>query len=784
MKNYQKRDNGDQVTPTPLRLTLAAAAIATLFIAVSASAEPLFQNSLMPKPDLSRWTDNYVEIGAGGVSTDAASNKSFKFGEYTGLQDEDAFAIVGFNWIFNSRANDALYLRTNAANLGLETRKFSLEGGKQGSWGLSFSADRLLRSEIDDARFVHNGLGTSNLTNPAAGVVGSAATAPLYLKGFDIEQGRDIYRLGLRGILGANWDYKISYREDNRDGTRLTGLPFGTGTIQAAIVPYEINDKTQQVEAALGYLTKAIEGQLAYSYSRYENSLDRFRVENVNGNTNPVAQMSVMPDNEYHQLNLTGAYNFSRNTRAKALLSYGIATQNEAFLPYNSAGAGITSGTLLPARSLDGKMINTLADLALMTKPLEEMDLKFAYQYRDVDNRTPRNTYLYYSRDTTTAPNAATPAGNQRTTAPVSTTEQRLSVDGDYQIAARTQLRGLLEHTITDYTLTDRTQTKTNKAAIDLRRTFSDEFLGNLGYAFTQRTGSAYDKNTHFRESYTGVFALTTNPLTGVTTSAVQNGTLTNHPSMRSFMYNDFDESRIRTSGSWTASETLTAGASVDGYNRDYKGDNCGTPLDPKAVALLGTATLPDTCLGTQKALGGNANIDLQWQPDENLMAFTFYTLAQTKTEIDGRVWSKGNSAAPTPTLNNSLANWYGTMTYTDQTFGLGAKWQVTPKWELGGQYAYSDGVGKTSIKSNTAGAATPLPELESTLDNVNLYAKWVYSSKLTFRFNYLYEHLVSKDWAYDGLTPTTNPGLLMTGQTSANYENHMVAVSVALATW
>lgn len=784
MKNYQKRDNGDQITPTPLRLTLAAAAIATLFVAASASAEPLFQNSLMPKPDLSRWTDNYVEIGAGGVSTDAASNKSFKFGEFTGVQDEDAFAIVGFNWIFNNRENDALYLRTNASNLGLETRKFSLEGGKQGSWDLSFSADRLLRSEIDDARFVHKGLGTSNLTNPAAGAVGSAANAPLYLKGFDIEQGRDIYRLGLRGILGANWDYKISYREDNRDGTRLTGLPFGTGTIQAAIVPYEINDKTQQVEAALGYLNKAVEGQLAYSYSRYENSLDRFRVENVNGNTNPVAQMSVMPDNEYHQLNLTGAYNFSRNTRAKALLSYGIATQNEAFLPYNSAGAGITSGTLLPARSLDGKMINTLADLALMTKPLAEMDLKFAYQYRDIDNQTPRNSYLYAGRDAAqpTLPLTAATAGQAsmlRTTAPVSTTEQKLLIDGDYQFAARTQLRALLEHTITDYTLSDRTQTKTNKAALDLRRTFSDEFLGNVGYAFTQRTGSTYDKNTYFRETYTGPFVPST------TQTAAQIGTLTNHPSMRSFLYSDFDENRVKASGNWTASETLTAGASLDGYDRHYKGDNCGTAVDPTVVTLLAGTTLPDTCLGTQKAVGGNANIDLQWQPDENLMAFTFITVAQSKTEIDGRSpWSKGTIAAPTPTLGSSLANWYGTMTYTDQTFGLGAKWQVTPKWELGGQYAYSDGVGKTSIRSNTAGAATPLPELESTLDNVNLYAKWVYSSKLTFRFNYLYEHLVSKDWAYDGLTPTTNSGLLMTGQTSANYENHMIAVSVALATW
>lgn len=782
MKKNHPHDIAAQGITGNLRLSLAAAAVTALFGTAPALAEPLFQYTQMPKPDMSRWTDNYVEVGAGGVATDSASGKAFKFGEYTGLKDDDAFAIVGFNWIFNSRENDAIYFRTNASNLGLETRKLSVEGGEQGKWGVSFSADRLLRSEIDSARFMYDGLGSSNLTNPLPrptnATLAASFTNEANYKPFDIEQGRDIYRLGLRGILSANWDFRVNYREDVRDGNRLTGLPFcnGCGTRSAAVIPYEINDKTQVVEATLGYQSPKVEGQLAYNYSRYENQLDRFRVDNIQSTTtvtHPVSQMSLMPDNEFHQINLTGAYNFTKDTRAKALLSYGVALQNETFLPYNSAGAGITTGAPLPRQSLDGKMINTLADLSLMTKPTEKMNLKLAYQYRDVDNETPRNTYIYASRDAAqpAVPLAAASAANQRQNAPVSTTEQRVTIDGDYAIAARTQLRALIEHTITDYTLSDRTQTKTSKGALDLRRTFADEFIGNLGYAFTQRTGSAYDKNTYFRETYTGTFA---------STAA---GTLTNHPSMRSFMYNDYDENRVRASGNWTATETISAGASIDAYGRQYKGDNCGKPVDPNVIAFLAADPLPDTCLGTRKAQGGNLNLDLQWQPDEELMAFTFITLSQTRTDIDGRgPWVK-NAAAATNSLDNTALNWSGRLVYDDQTFGLGTKWQATAKWELGGQYAYSYGVGKTDVRLATVAGAN-MPDLKSELHNVNLFAKWAYSSRLTFRFNYLYERLKTKDWSYDNLTPTSNAGLLLTGQTSPKYENHVLGASVAISTW
>lgn len=823
-QNQSKHEKAPQLT---LRLTVIAATMASMFGLNSASAEPLFQRSILPKPDYSRWTDNYVELGAGYLVTDSPTNKAFKFGEFTGLTDETTFGILGFNWIAQSANDDALNFRVHGQDLGLETRKMSLEGGRQGSWEGSFSAERLLRAEISPARFIFEpaSLGTNQVRNlpnrPATGpdLATSRANLDTFYGNdanytpFDIEQGRDIFKIGAKGVLSNAWTATVNYRQDLRDGSRLTGVYFNTATAAAtgpgaanqvngrnpAVVPYAIDDKTQLLDTTLAYATKTTQAQLTYSYSRYENNLDRFKVDNPNqmqtgaggltAATLPVAQVSLAPDNEYHQLTATGAYNFSRNTRAKAQFSYGIATQDEIFLPYNSTGFGSNGTTAtyvdLPRNSLDGKVINTVANLSLLTKPLEDMSLNIGYRYRHVDNRTPRATYLYAGRDGNQAaqPDLSdnTPAitANLRTNAPMSTTEHGATVDLDYQLTAATQLRGLLEHTVTDYTLADVEQTKTNKASVDLRRTFSEVFTGNIGYAFTQRNSSSYDKNVYFRETYAREY------VNGYTTSGtpatIPGNLLTNHPSMRMFMFNDYDEHRLRTLGNWVASEVTTFGASLDVFDRKYGGQDCN-----RSYAPTNFTTLPDTCLGTRRNLGGALTLDAQAQPDEDLFFFGFVTLQRSEIDIDQRNWSTKDTAT-VGGLGDVARNWSATMTQNEQTAGIGTKWQLTSKWELGGQYAYSLGKGTTKFK--TAFVATPpsadMPDTESTLHTVDLFAKWAYSSNVLFRINYVYENLKITDWSFDPYSsPITNAGTLLTGQSSPKYENHVIGATVAFSIW
>ena len=798
------------------KLSLLAVSLGVAFGSAPALAEPMLHSvAFYRNSDMSRWTDNYVEFGALYNTKD-----SYKFGEWSGLRDDGVNGVVGLNWISRDRGNDAAYWSLNASGLGLETRKFAAESGIQGRWKVNFGADRLVRSEIDSARFIHQGLGSSNLTltancrPPFTGTnVGATpvSSRPECFSGYKIEQGRDFYRLGMSAALPGGWDASINYREDVRDGTRVTGIynsflntgnnTSSTGFTNAALnVPYEINDRTQQLEAQLAYADKLAQLQFAYSYSRYDNELNSFSVANPLHDSQ-IGRMSLMPSNEFHQLTATGAYSLTRDTRVTTKLSYGIGTQDQAFLPYTSLGA---TAVALPRASLDGEVVKTLFDLTLTTRPSDKSTVKLGYQYYDYDNRTPLAQYLYASRDGAqpTLPLAATGSANVRSNAPLSTTENKAVLDGDYQLGGQAVLRGLVEYKQVKYALTDRSETETTKAGVELRKPVMGNFMGSVGYTYTERTGSAYDKNTFFRNSYT-------DPNYQVNANG---GSLTNHPSLRAFMYSDYDEDRVRATGNWTLSETVALNTSIDGYRQVFKGPNCGTIIDPNAAAAINKAVsdasqkVPDSCLGRTLAEGGSLNLDLQWQPEENLGAYAFYTVAQTAHQQRGRTWrtdGSGNVVAGTTDESFSAADtrrdWFGHLVNLDQTLGIGAKWQPTEVWDLGGQYVFSHAVSKTDIQQNAApsvsnatptgnagalSATTALPDAETTVQAVQIYAKWNFNRKTTFRVNYLYETMKSSNFAYDGLTPTSASGVLLTGQGSPKYENHVIGVSVAVNSW
>ena len=750
-------------------VTIAVGAALAAFTAAPALADPLltiklFRDSevMFRDADMSRWAENYVELGVGYNSAD-----SLRFGQFSGLTDKGGVPLAGFNWLSRDQANDAQYWQIYGANLGLESRKLKAEGGVQGTWNASFSFDGLKKSQTESARFLHQGLGGSSLTLPGAQVATVAAVNPNLLMPFEIKQGRDIYRMGLSGILGSEWDFKVNYREDRRDGTRLTGLGISSASGSPAfIVPYQIDDKTQQIEAVLAYASKTTRFQLGYSYSKFSNALDAFNVQSPFNTGVLNNRLSLAPDNDHHQMNATGTYTFSKTTHLSATYSYGIARQNQTFLPYSVNGTSALTNTTtgLPRSSLDGKVVNTLLDVALTTKPIDKMSLKVAYQYRGSDNRTPINQYAYISRDAATGvlPTATT---NVRTNAPMSTTERKLSLEGDYEIAARTVLRAGLEHSDKKYTLADRTDTQTNKLSVELRRPVSDEFLGSVGYIRTQRRGSDYDKNVYFRNTYTG---------TGVQAA---NGA-TNNPNMRSYIWADFNEDRIRTSGNWTVSETISLQGVVDGYQQKMRGPNCGQFADALQPLAVTGGVLSSTCLGRESADGGSVSLDVQYQPEENLTTFAFVNTSQTGVKETGRTWTRGNNSGALDTNN-----WYGNMIYRDNTVGFGLKWQPQEKWDLGGTYVLNQGTGKTGVTTNSGLA--PLPDTWSKLHTLQLFAKWDHSKQLSWRFNYLYENLKSYDWAISDLAPTaTSTNLLLNGQQAPRYSNHVFGVSAVVKSW
>ena len=773
------------------RRSAVALAVASAMgsVALPASADPLLSVKLFRDADImfrdsdmSRYADNYVEIG-GGYN----SNDSFRFGQFSGLYEKGPFAVFGFNWLQHDPGRDSRYWSLFGSNLGLDSRRVRFEAGDQGLWNAYVGVDQLTKSDAENARFTFAGLGTNTLTQLCANVAatgtpsGAAAISPSCLQPFDIQQQRDIYRMGLRGSVAKDWDVKIDYREDRRDGTRLTGMYFNFGVI----VPYHTNDKTQQVETLVAYTTKDWQWQFGYQFSKFSNNDPFLQVENPYTVTNgsDLGRLSLNPDNDFHQLHTTIGYNLSKQTRVTGQLSYGMARQNQTFMPYTTAtGGAVTAGNVTPANaSLDGEVLHTNADLALLTRPLDKLSLKLAYQYANKDNRTPVNTYTYFSRDANTAP-AAT---NVRRNVPLSTKEHRFLADADYLIAQQTYLRAQLERRHVAYELADRTETDTDRASLELRRPVSETVLGSVGYTYTRRTGSDYYKNVFFENSYSSAVQ---NPTTASATTG-----FTNHPSMRQFLWSDYTENRVRASGNWTVSETVSLQGSVDGYrNRSSKDQNCSrisATQDNNTLAAVGS--LPDTCLGRDELAGGSINLDIQWQPEENLTTFAFANVAVTSTDIHGRQYAGGTVGgfAPlgTTTAANTANDWFADVTMRDRAVGTGLKWQPVENWDVGGTYVFASSTNSMQLSRASGAAPAGIADQNSRLHTLQLFAKWDYSKAVTWRLNYVYELLHSDDFQLSNAPAAPGAGnsnILYIGQTPPRYINHVIAISAAIKTW
>lgn len=778
------------------RVSLAVcAALAT--VATTTWAEPIYQVPFGRQADVSRWSDNYFEIGVLGVKADNNGRDNYKFGEYNGLSQDGTYGLLGFNYVTQGQ-------RLHASNLGSDTFKFLVEGGQQGTFTASASVEQLTWAKSDSSRFIYNGLGSAQLRVPANYPVytalqqadlDNATTINGFMKDFDVKQKRNTQRVNVASILSPNWDFKVSVREDKRDGTHLLG-GMNPVSFVASVQPSPILDSTRQVEAQLTFASKPFQAQLAYTLSKYENTIPSFRWENpyqalttTVTTTRQSSEMSLDPSNVFHNIALTTGWNISKSTRLTTQLIHGVAKQEEPFLPYSSNAAAVVT-IYAPRGHLGGHVETNLADITFTTSPMDKMGLKLAYQYRDSDNQTPKDTYYNIGFDGTAQ--ATTNSTSIRRNAAIESKEQKFTADVDYEILARTKLRGVLEHKKAEYDFADAPSATENKAQVELRRPISDEFLGGVSLAHKQRAIDSYNKNQWFSAGYPSPGAAAANATS--TTTAY----FTNNPQVRSFIYADYDEDRLKFNASWNATEQVSVQGSVDSYVQKFKDKDCSSITDPnveRATNVINgfsanSIVWENVCLGRKSLKGNTASVDTQWQFDEDASTFVFLTYADYTIDQRGRSWGAGSTSGQIQIADNADRDYETETTYKDQTIGWGLKLRPTEAIEVGGQYVFTRSKGNTSVNlvANSALTSlyspTPYPETIYHVNSAQLFAKWNYNSRLTFRVNYLYESMKGNDWSFDNFTATSVNGNLLTGQVVPRYTNHVLGASVAISTW
>jgi MtrB/PioB family decaheme-associated outer membrane protein len=413
--------NGNDIRVTVSRGLPLLLAAAILSAPIRTEAEDA------PAVDTSRWACKYcpfeegfnasVELGGGYVSDD-----SFKFGEYTGLNDQGGI-VVG-NATARYRKSDGTWFDLTLSDLGIDSRAFRAEGGKQGSYRLTLGYKELPHNISGTGLTPFLGAGTDSLTLPSgwvpAATTGTMPSLAASLHGIDLETKRRAVDFGAALTPVVHWEFAVKFRHEEKTGTLGAG---GSFVFNSSLLAMPVDYDTNQIDVSAAYTRPRFQVRLGYYGSIFKNNDDVLTWANpyaalVPGAT--VGERSLAPSNEFHQFVLSAGYELNKRTHATADIAFGRMTQDEAFLPY-TINSSLTTQPL-PRSSLDGRVNTLTGNLKITSALTDRLRVNAAFTYDDRDNQTPQALYEGITTDVMPA--------LPRTNLPYSSTHSVAKLDG------------------------------------------------------------------------------------------------------------------------------------------------------------------------------------------------------------------------------------------------------------------------------------------------------------------------------------------------------------------
>lgn len=711
-----------------------------------------------PRPVPEYWSE--VELGI-GYNSDAA----FKYGEYTGLVQEGAFAIGRLRYRLQDPANGdrARYLQLDGVNLGLVSRSMALKYGDQGRYRVDIGYDQLPRFQTEDALSPYRGIGTDRLALPntwqAATTTDGMTTFAADSQSIDLDTERKRLKGGLRWNLDPNWTLETRFRHEDKEGLDSIAGAFATngGNPSAVILPEPIDYETNALDIALGYASERGQFQIAYELSLFNNRESSLTFQNpysesdggadwadVTGYPTGFGQMALPPDNQAHHLTLSGGYNFGNGTRMTANLSYGRLLQDETFLPFSAIAALNASVTTpLPRDSLDGRIDTLLLDLGLSSRPLRKLDLRANYRYEEQDNKTPRDIYVGIVGDAQTQP-AGLANENARINLPYGYEKHRFSVDAGYRIRPRTKLTLGYQYDQRQRHFQEVDKTREHTVRIKASATPLDNLNGWVEVAHGVRDGSDYIDNAPFLDSHTAALLETLD----------EDERFENHPSVRKFHLADRDRDAIRARITLFPDDRLTFGVDGSYIRDDYDGSDLG--LDENRIY--------------------NTTLDASYGVKEGVNTYVFLTHENLRYE------QRGHSHNPfaLSSLTDPAQRWSAGTEDRVYTAGVGARWSLlNDRLDVDVAYSFSTAETDIDVGAGSALDAEPLPDLDSRLHRVDIRLGYQLRDNITTRLGYRYESLDTEDFARDGINPDTIPAVLTLDGNNPDYKVHTIGISL-----
>lgn len=784
---------------------------------------------------------NTLEIGASNVSQSTGKlgayngpQSSAKFGEYNGLNKSGGTAVGNFSVRGGDAYGDNNGTRRwaiSGSDLGTTSRALGVSVGNQGSWSVGIGYDELQHNLWDTYKTPYQGsMGGNTFTLPAAGFPFSTAAAANVTAGNPIPapigtdgaanlaainanfNQVDIYTTRKNGSvsagvsLNAQWDVRFDFNHLEQSGAKLAA--FGSMANAAAVgvtgeavayLPNPTNYKTDTMTLALNWKGDRAHVTTSYFGSFFRDGYDRVNFQTFAGTGSVNQIMSTAPSNDFHQLNVNGDYDFSSATKLTGGISYGRNTQNDAYV-----ADAYSMVTPAPVSSLNGLVINTHADLKLTNQTSKDLVLSAGMKYDERRDKTASNFYYFNALDgangTVLSNGIYTDHRAHFANTPLSLRKTQWELAGDYRLSSdqhmrlaynREDVRRWCDQYAVGSTIpvvgsnagvnsypagtncVVATGSYDNKLSATYKVRASEDVNLNVGYSFSKRVTTS-DPN-----AITSRIGLAGNA--NLATSALANNTLIqglNSSDFRGF-YPVFDASRkeqmLKAGANWQATEKL-------------------------ALMLGGKYTDDkyDSLYGEQNGNSWSVNLDANYAYSE-YGSITAYMTQQHRqrnmTDLVRSPTSPASAASASALYIPPGGTWTDQQKDDDTTIGIGAKQNgmMASRLELGEDLTYTAGKTLYTTTFNYAAATTggltcaspqfltcgSLPEVNNHVVQFKLSGKYKLDKNSKIAVGYIYQHMKSTDYYYNGLQAGYTPSALMpTNQQSPNYTVNVVTAS------
>ena len=679
-----------------------------------------------------------LSLGVGGFDGSGADRSLFD--QYSGLrQGRTGVGLLGADY-FRSNADSGASTQFYATNLLLDTRELGFWWKKPGDWKFSANYGELVHRgpEIVNSGLLGAG-STAPQVSPLLNGAGSGSALDLNVKrtGLGIEFAK---------VISQRLQLDVSLKSENKQGARLFGIGMncpsmvaltcgGTTSTETGwatlMLPEPINANHSQIETRLTYGGDKLRLSAGYYGSFYRN-LNSSLTPGVGASLyNPVGALlplssglqsilsqpiALAPDNEAQQLDLSGSYAFTRSTRLNFKLGYTLAQQQQDFAAsgFTSAPAGVAN--------LGGKLVTTLAQIGVTSRPLPKLTLQATAHYEDRDDQTP--IALYNVEGSATYTNRQLPSIKAR-----GKLQANYQFTSDYRgtlgVDAESIDRGVFTATSAVAGISAlRRKTDETSVRAELRRRMSETFSGALSLESSQRNGSAWLRNN----SGLGVTAV---PDPSAASSGFSTGIF-----MPTLADRRRDKIKLRTE--WQPTEELSLQMVAEGGKDKFSA--------PSSYGLRSTAM-------SSISLDWNYALSSKW----NLNGF----VSQSRQQLD--------QARPAGTV---LA-----FDNTSNTFGLGVTGKPMSNLELGGTLSLIEDL-STHVQTLDASAALAdaallaatggLPDIAFRQAQLKLFGKYKLDKKSTLQVNLIHQRSSWNDWAWvfngtpyvysDGTTVSNKP--------------------------